>query len=86
MSTIRVLFALFVAMTLQGCASNPRFETSLPSESLSGEKSCEVPQHWKALALSGVNTMELSRATVVQVKMPAEYRDMVEEAMRKFKA
>lgn len=73
MVTIRLLFALFVVATLQGCATNPRFETSLPSESLSGEKVCEVPQHWKALALSGVNTMELSRATIVQVKMPAEW-------------
>lgn len=73
MVTIRLLCAVLVAIALQGCATNPRFETSLPSESLSGEKICEVPQHWKALALSGVNTMELARATVVQVKMPAEW-------------
>ncbi len=72
MTTIRLLF-LCVVLTLTGCAMNPRFETSLPSESIAGEGTCEVPQHWKALALTGVNTRELERATIVQVRLTPEW-------------
>ncbi|MBP7060684.1 MAG: hypothetical protein KBA91_01750 [Candidatus Moranbacteria bacterium] len=73
MTAIRLLLCLIV-VALTGCAMNPRFETSLPSDQITGEKVCEIPQHWKALALTGVNTREeLSRATIVQVRLTPEW-------------
>lgn len=73
MTAIRLLFCVIV-VALTGCAMNPRFETSLPSDQITGEKVCEIPQHWKALALTGVNTREeLPRATIVQVRLTPEW-------------
>lgn len=71
----RIVLPLFIAASaaLSGCATNPRFDTSLSSNRISGEGVCEVPQHWKALALEGVRTSDLSRATVVQVAMTPEW-------------
>lgn len=66
-----ILFILCAA--LAGCASNPQFKTELRSGKITGEGVCELPQHWKALALEGVDTDKLSRATVVQIKAPPEW-------------
>lgn len=70
---LRALCAIVVAL-LTGCATNVRFAgDELPSGSITGEKVCEVPQHWKALALQGVDTRSLTKATVVQVRIPPEW-------------
>ncbi len=69
----RVLFAIVLAL-LSGCATNVRFTgDELPSGKITGEQVCEVPQHWKALALQGVDTRSLTKATVVQVRIPPEW-------------
>lgn len=64
---------LLAMLFLGGCATNSRFATETPSAHITGEAVCEVPQHWKALALEGVDTRLLAQATVVQVKVPAEW-------------
>lgn len=69
----RALCAIVVAL-LTGCATNVRFAgDQLPSGKITGEQACEVPQHWKALALQGVDTRSLTKATVVQVRIPPEW-------------
>jgi hypothetical protein len=76
MSMLRriVLPLLFAASAaLSGCATNPRFDTALSSNRITGEGMCEVPQLWKALALKGVRTSDLSQATIVQVAMTPEW-------------
>lgn len=70
---LRVILAGLI-LALAGCATNnPRFQTETPSDQITGEKVCEVPQHWKALALEGVDTRKLTQATVVHVRIPAEW-------------
>lgn len=70
---LRVFLAGLV-LALAGCATNnPRFNTVTPASHITGEKVCEVPQHWKALALEGVNTQTLTEAMVVQIRIPAEW-------------
>lgn len=69
----RALCAIVLAL-LAGCATNVRFTgDALPSGKITGERVCEVPQHWKALALQGVDTRSLNKATVVQVRIPPEW-------------
>lgn len=71
---LRVILAGLVLAFMAGCATNnPRFQTETPSDQITGEKVCEVPQHWKALALEGVDTRKLTQATVVQIRIPAEW-------------
>lgn len=71
---LRVFLAGLVLAFMAGCATNnPRFETTTSSSQITGERVCEVPQHWKALALEGVDTRKLTQATVVQVRIPAEW-------------
>lgn len=70
---IRTLMIGIVCAALTGCATNPRFATELPSNQISGENVCEVPQHWKALALPDVDTRKLSRVVIAQVKIPPEW-------------
>ncbi|MGB4833620.1 MAG: hypothetical protein WBP40_01160 [Candidatus Moraniibacteriota bacterium] len=64
---------LLAMLFLGGCATNPRFATETPSGKITGEAACEVPQHWKALALEGVDTRSLTDAVVVQVRIPAQW-------------
>lgn len=64
---------LLAALFLGGCATNPRFATETPSEKITGEAVCEVPQHWKALALEGVDAQSLKSARQVQIKIPAQW-------------
>ena len=71
---IRMLMIGIACAAVMGCATNPHFKTELPSSKIVGEDVCEVPQHWKALALEGVDTRSLSRAVVVQVRIPSEKR------------
>lgn len=74
MTTIQKLLLLFVCTTFAGCATNVRFAgDTLPSGRITGEKVCEVPQGWKASALQGIDTRSLTKATVVQVKVPPEW-------------
>lgn len=69
---IRVMLWI-VCIALAGCATSPRFQTEVPSDKITGEQVCEIPQHWKALALEGVDTRSLTRAVVVQVKIPPQW-------------
>lgn len=65
---------LIVLVLLSGCATNARFTgDELPASHISGERVCEVPQHWKALALEGIDTRSLEKASVVQIRVPAEW-------------
>lgn len=65
---------VLAVLVLGGCATpNPRFETVTPSSQITGEARCEPPQHWKALALEGVDTRSLTQASVVQIRIPAEW-------------
>lgn len=63
-----------VCAALAGCATNRQFaDDELPTTHISGEEFCQLPQSWKALALSGVDTRSLTKARVVQIKIPAEW-------------
>lgn len=71
---LRLFVLWIVCAAFAGCATNPRFaDDTLPASHITGEKVCEVPQHWKALALQGVNTKTLEKASVVQVRVPPEW-------------
>ena len=67
------LLLLIVYAAFAGCATNPRFATELPASHISGQKVCEVPQHWEALALKGVNMKSLTKANVIQVRIPPQW-------------
>jgi hypothetical protein len=68
------LMIVIVCAALAGCATNRQFaDDKLPATHISGEEFCQLPQSWKALALSGVDTQSLTRARVVQIKIPAEW-------------
>lgn len=70
----RLILAMITCVAFAGCTVIPRMTgDELPSGSLTGEKVCEVPQHWKALALTGVDTQKLQKATVIQVRIPPEW-------------
>jgi|GEM_PF-4125006 len=74
MTTIRNFLLYLVCVAFAGCATNVRFAgDELPSGKITGEEQCQVPQHWKALALQGVDTRSLEAATIVQVEIPPEW-------------
>lgn len=71
---LRMLVIWIVCVAFAGCATNRQFaDDKLPASHISGEDVCQLPQSWKALALSGVNTRSLTKARVVQIKIPAEW-------------
>lgn len=71
---LRMLVIWIVCVAFAGCATNRQFaDDQLPASHISGEDVCQLPQKWKALALSGVDTRSLTKARVVQIKIPAEW-------------
>lgn len=71
---LRMLVIWIVCVAFAGCATNRQFaDDKLPATHISGEDVCQLPQSWKALALSGVDTRSLTKARVVQIKIPAEW-------------
>lgn len=72
----RLPILLFTVTFLYGCAApHPQMAmgTDLPPQKITGEKVCEVPQHWKSQALQGLDTRKpITSGTIAQFEMAPE--------------